>query len=196
MTSTDRAYPDTIIDQLYAENEALVQYLYTQKQISFATTVNANFRKTLLVAIASYFEVKVRDDLTAFITDTVGEDHPLLHLSKRKALDRQYHTYFDWKGKNANAFFALFGEPFKTYMTKKVAADEDLSEAIKAFLELGETRNQIVHESFAEFTLEKTPEEIYTLYKQARTFVETWHTDLRGFAPTLPAAAPHASEPD
>ncbi|NJL06084.1 MAG: hypothetical protein HC911_14505 [Chloroflexaceae bacterium] len=196
MTATSDTYPDTIIDRIYEENNELVQHLFSEGETTFATNVSADFRKTLLLAIASYFEVRIKEDLTTFITDIVGTDHPLVHLSKRKAIERQYHTYFTWDGNNANTFFALFGDSFKDFMSGEIKRNQELRESIKAFLELGQTRNQIVHQNFAEFTLEKTPEEIYTLYKQARTFVETWPTDLRAFAPTLPATAPRAAEPD
>lgn len=196
MTSPTHSFPLTIIDVLYDQNRELAEYLSAQAQPSFESRVNDQFRKTLLLAIASYFEVRIREDLTTFVTETVGPDHPLLHLSKRKAIERQYHTYFQWSGKNANAFFALFGDGFKDFMGNEIKSNPELDESIKAFLALGETRNQIVHQNFAEFTLEKTPEEIYTLYKQARMFVETWHTHLRAFASKSSATASLTAEQD
>ena len=85
---------------------------------------------------------------------------------------RQYHTYFDWDEKNANKFFSLFGSDFKDKISKKVEADEELTNSIIAFLELGSIRNKLAHLNFANYPLDKTADEIYNLYKNAKTFVD------------------------
>ncbi len=57
------------------------------------------------------------------------------------------------------------------YEEQKKLKAVDLSEAVAAFLELGDLRNLLVHENFAAYLLEKTSEEIYKLYRQALRFV-------------------------
>jgi len=96
----------------------------------------------------------------------------LREFVRNKAIARQYHTLFQWNAKNANSFFGLFGDDFKVRMKQRVAADTDLDEAIRAFLELGEQRNRLVHQDYATFSLEKTSEEIFELYRTASRFVE------------------------
>ena len=98
---------------------------------------------------------------------------------RNKAVARQFHTWFEWGALNANQFFGLFGTDFKTEMSKQVKASEGMQESIRAFLEVGNERNKLVHQDFATFSMEKTLEEIYSLYKKALTFVEALPLSLR-----------------
>lgn len=38
-------------------------------------------------------------------------------------------------------------------------------------MELGRLRNELVHKNFAAFSVEKTPDEIYSLYLKANDFI-------------------------
>lgn len=58
------------------------------------------------------------------------------------------------------------------YMVEKVRDDRALDESIKAFLELGKFRNNMVHENYANFPLNKTVAEVFELYQKANIFVE------------------------
>ena len=64
-------------------------------------------------------------------------------------------------------------------MTQETAGSDELKQSIKAFLEIGNVRNQLVHQNFASFSLEKTAAEIYALYKCALYFVDLIPTRLR-----------------
>jgi hypothetical protein len=98
---------------------------------------------------------------------------------ERKAISRQYHSYFDWKVRNANAFFALFGDDFKVVISKKLAGAPALREGMEAFMELGATRNNLVHLNFVTYPIEKTEVEIYDLYRKAVEFVKFVEQELR-----------------
>lgn len=98
---------------------------------------------------------------------------------KNKAVSRQYHTWFKWDDSNANQFFGLFGSEFKQMMTDRVKASDELRISIRAFLEVGNERNKLVHQDYASFALEKTLDEIYSLYRQALNFVEGLGLHLR-----------------
>lgn len=63
-------------------------------------------------------------------------------------------------------------------MIQKVKADNKLDESIKAFLEIGNERNKMVHQNFAEIIIDKTAEEIYKLYQTALYFIDTMKTEL------------------
>jgi hypothetical protein len=93
----------------------------------------------------------------------------------------QYHTYFAWgekgnpdkPGKNANTFFALFGDEFKVTAENEINASSTLNTAVKAFLEIGHLRNILVHSNFAAYNLDnKTADEIYKLYMTSLPFIE------------------------
>jgi hypothetical protein len=96
----------------------------------------------------------------------------IITLIKKKVIDRQYHTMFAWDSRNANSFFSMFGEPFNGHCRSVVKSDDTLENAMIAFLELGEMRNQMVHRNFASHPIDKTSEEVYALYKNAGRFLE------------------------
>ena len=72
-----------------------------------------------------------------------GSNQAVIALIKQKAVERQYHTYFDWERRNANKFFSHFGDEFSNKCKGEVKERDDLGEAISAFIELGEMRNKL-----------------------------------------------------
>lgn len=161
----------TAIDQLYSEFSALIETVNAAAEPSLAVTANDVFRKALLLAAASEFEVQITETIATFAESKLAAASPVVGLVRNKALARQYHTLFKWDAANANQFFGLFGAEFKRHAEAAVSADPDLKEAVVAFLRLGDDRNRLVHQGFGTYVLEKTTEEIYQQYKKAAVFV-------------------------
>jgi hypothetical protein len=169
----------TVIDTLYEENQVLDEYLIRHDEISLRSNVDNNFRKTLLLSIASYFEHLIKNHILEFAEEQARAAEPLIEFLKNKAIERQYHTYFQWNEGNANAFFGLFGSGFRTFMREEIKKDSELQASISAFVELGLVRNQLVHQNYAIFSMDKTVQEIYELYKKALLFVDVFPQKLR-----------------
>lgn len=168
-----------IIDKLYVSGNSLLEYLKDNQQLTFYSEAENNFRKTILLSAASYFEKECSEIVLEFAKSHSENDEMVISIIKQKAISRQYHTYFDWdKATNANKFFSLFGENFKIHMVKRVKYENQLDTAIKAFLEIGQERNKMVHQNFGEVVIDKTAEEIYNLYKVALFFIETLKDEL------------------
>ena len=121
-------------------------------------------------------------EVSRFTEEVTAKDHVLTHLVYNKAVDRQYHSWFDWKARNANQFFVLFGTDCKNYMKTEVDKDEDLKSSILAFLEIGLERNRLAHQNFGSYSLEKKSEEVYELHKTAMRFVEWFPSAIRKFS--------------
>jgi len=168
----------TIIDQQFENGNSLVDYLKNQQQISFFNEAENSFRKTILLSSASFFEKEICSTVIEFAKSHTDNNELIIAIIKQKAVSRQYHTYFNWESANANVFFGLFGDDFKTRMSKKVKEDENLEKAIKSFLEIGRERNKMVHQNFAEVVIDKTAEEIYKLYQSSLYFIETIKNEL------------------
>jgi hypothetical protein len=163
----------TIIDKLYSDYLSLSNYLEANREISLMNDADNNFKKVLLLSIASFFEYESTQILLDFISKSSNCDARIYSFTKRKAVDRQYHTYFNWDiKKGANQFFSLFGDEFKKDIEKDLRSNDALEKAIRDFLEIGSTRNELVHENFANFTLDKTAKEIFELYRSASVFVD------------------------
>lgn len=175
---------ETIIDHIYADHQLLVNYLTDAGETSFAYTVDESFRKSLLLSAASLFEVKIRDCLIEFFSERSGGDEVVLAFLKNKAIERQYHTFFNWKDKKANNFFGMFGNGFLQYMGSEVKNDSILDASISAFLELGQLRNSLVHQDYSTFPLDKTVSEIFDLYESAKIFVDILPTKLKAYKAT------------
>jgi hypothetical protein len=93
-----------------------------------------------------------------------------LSIIRIKAISRQYHTWFKWDRCDAGPFYALFGE-CGSVLKRAVAADPDIAKGQSAFLQLGDLRNQLVHENFATFPLTKTAEDIFADYEAAEHYM-------------------------
>jgi hypothetical protein len=169
----------TAIDGLYEDAKAIIKTLEQGPEVSLQVTVGDNFRKVLLLAAASYFEHRVCNSVLEFVRERSGGSVLVEMFVRNKAVARQYHTWFKWEESNANQFFGLFGPEFTAAMKQKVKASDPLRASIQAFLELGNERNKLMHQDYATFPLEKTLDEIYSLYSSALSFVEQLPASLR-----------------
>ena len=163
------------------EHRELMDCLRTVGDTSLQIRADAAFAKALLLSVASYFEARMTDGIEqAFLSGTNGSD-VLASFVRKMAIERRYHQWFDWTARNANKFFATFGATFRQLMVEKVRADPTLADSIRAFLELGNLRNQLVHQNFAQFNVPMTAAEIFDLYKRADEFVEGFLSDLQQY---------------
>lgn len=170
---------DTIVDRLYSEFQQLVEHLNKAVEPSLCSTAEDNFSKSLLLAAASYFEDRLSADLMSFVDEASNKNKLVGEFVRTRAISRQYFQLFDWESRNANKFFSCFGSSFSTFMKAEVKSDENLAGSIKAFIEIGLERNRLVHQNFGTFTLEKTAEEIFALYKNAVGFLDVIPNKLR-----------------
>ena len=169
----------TAVDRLYEEFRDASEHLRSKGEISLGSAMDNNARKAILLAAASYFEYRLATDVLSFCVEISGKNSLVPALVKNKAIERQYHTWFDWKKNNANVFYGLFGPEFKLHMEDLLKTEESFNENIRAFLEIGRDRNRLVHEDYATFSLEKTTKEIFERYKTAMLFIDRIPLELR-----------------
>ena len=173
--------PGTVVDVLHEDFIALLSVLDEADEVSLRAVADENFRKSLLLAAASYFERRMKETVLSFVEDTTNRNRLVTALVRNKAISRQYHTWFDWDTGNANQFFRLFGSGFVDFMKRRIREDDEFAAAVRAFLEIGRERNRLVHQDFGAFPLEKTTEEIHALYRRALRFVEAVPGALQAF---------------
>ena len=177
------------IEELRNDHQDIVDYLQSNGQILLQSRAQDAFSKTLIVAAASHFEVRLTQAIVDLYLETTGPKDILAQFVKRQAIGRRFAQLFNWgdesrHGQNANGFYRLFGPGFADYMIQKVRDDKSLDDSVKAFLEIGNLRNQMVHENYADFQLNKTVDEVYSLYQTATTFVERFPIEIREFMGT------------
>src|SRR5689334_1745590 len=127
----------TIVDRLHSEFASLIEVLRAASEASLQVTADECFRKTLLLTAASLFETAVVNAIQHFVEECTAGNIRVVELVRRKALNRQYHTLFNWEDSHARPFFALFGNEFKIAMDNRTKNDESFSISIAAFMELG-----------------------------------------------------------
>ncbi len=176
-------HASTPVDRLFDESDSVIRALGLSEP-SLAIAAGDSFRKALVLAAASHFEHRISSCVLEFIQESANGSGIVVAFVKNKAVSRQYHTWFKWDDTNANQFFGLFGSDFKQMMGERTRASEELKNSIRAFLEIGNERNKLVHQDFASFSLEKTLDEIYALYRQSLLFVESLSTHLRECSPS------------
>lgn len=159
------------IERQYQDSKDLYAYLLGKGEVSFATYIESVYKKVLVLSAASYFERKIGSAITRHAENNSGQDKRIVSLIENKVIERQFHTLFDWKSNNTNAFWKLFGEETKNRVRELIVADESLKAAETDFLSLCKQRNLLVHENFAEYDVNTTVEEIYVKYKSACGFL-------------------------
>lgn len=165
------------IETFFAESEEVSAFLFSHEELSLAQHVVDSSRRTLVLGIASYFEVEIAALLRDVVIAHAQGSEIVGALIEQKVIARQYHTLFDWTKPNANTFFALFGSAFASQIQADLASSTTLDASIRAFLELGLLRNRLVHGNYLTFELTKTSAEIMELYRLALEFV--LHVRLR-----------------
>lgn len=163
---------DSVIDRCYEECCTLLKIVGQHDDMSLNNVSEVIVQKYFTICVASHFEKTLCASLESYYQEVSGDHTPAVHFMKNKAIERQYHTWFDWNGRNANSFFSLFGNEFKNFMKVKLEEDSLLDEAIKSFLELGRSRNEFVHNDLGTVSSSKTMKEIYQKYREACAFVD------------------------
>ncbi len=181
------------VERIHSEFTQLLEFLTESNEISLRAATDDSFRKVLILSAASYFEHRLTNAVAAFVDEVTSSDRLVGALVQNKAINRQFHTWFRWDDKSANQFFGMFGEQFKAHMKALVKASPELEKSIRAFLEVGQQRNRLAHQNFASFALEKTSDEIFTLYKEALPFVDKVGDELRKCSKDLRAASKDAA---
>ena len=172
---------DDHIENIKNDHDKIKEHLSNNNMISLELTLDDVFKKNVLLSAASYFEDRITTILTDLYVSNYPEGRVLAEFVKNQAIKQQYFKLFDWGTKSAKRFFKLFGEDFNKHMQEKVQDDYCLDDSIKAFLELGELRDKLIHNNLAAYSLDKTPEEIFDLYEKATHFVETFPSDLENY---------------
>jgi hypothetical protein len=171
----------SIIEALNGEMNEIKQYLLNNNQLSMLSNIEKNLTKLYALSMASYFEKEIQNIIIDYVNRATNNSKYIENFIRKKAVNLQYHTYFSWgekdqidkPGKNANTFFALFGEDFRASVEEDIRKNQNLDNAIKSFIEIGHIRNILVHSNFAAFKFdEKTTDELISLYHQAEIFID------------------------
>lgn len=170
-----------LLQKTFNEFSETKNFLFETGEISLSIAMEDNFRKVLILSAASYFEHRLCEIVSEFVAKETKNHDIIVSFLKNKAISRQYHTWFNWQSSNGNQFYGLFGDNFKKHMTTLAKGNEEFSQAVVSFIEIGSLRNNLVHNNFASISIEKTPEEIFEIVRQANEFIDFLKAEFAKF---------------
>lgn len=159
------------IRSLKEEHSALIEFCRKHNQLSFKMYIDSTYKKSLLLSAASFLEAAITKSIHDYVNTKSRQTAELVAFVDNKAIKRQYHTFFNWEGNNANQFFGLFGEDFKQRARKEIET-RGLTEAETAFMAVGRERNRLVHQNYIAVQINDTFDEIWNKYEQACKFAD------------------------
>lgn len=146
------------VERIYSEIISIKDMISKCGTPSDIVAYEAIAAKSLMLSSASYFEKAVREVLIKH-AESMFNSTALISFLDNQALNRKYHSLFAWDTTNINMFLRLFGSEFYDFVKPKLT-DENIISAIREFMFLGRTRNDLVHKNFSEYPIEITSEEI------------------------------------
>jgi hypothetical protein len=177
----------TDVDRVHEELSAVIATVEASDSVSDLIAIQTIAAKALLLSAASYFERTVCEIIVGVAKES-GTRPLYSAFIDKQALERRYHSMFDWDGKNINKFFGLFGADVRGRLSEK-SKNADVAEAVSAFIFIGSKRNLLVHENFAGFSLDVTFPEVYGKYQTAFRLMDWLRVQLRAEAGILVQAA-------
>jgi hypothetical protein len=160
------------VEKMYNDNKEILDFLSTQNEISYKVDLDSKLKKIILMSSASYFESQMTELIESFVVIVTANNIALVSFVRNKAINRQYHTLFDWKSNNINGFLGLFGLDFKKEAIADINASEKLKSAVTSFLLIGSERNKLVHINFATFLIDLTSDEIIEHHRNALLLID------------------------
>ncbi|MBP0453477.1 hypothetical protein J5Y04_28605 [Kitasatospora sp. RG8] len=157
------------VELLYRDQRQILDALQLSEP-SFHASLQAMLPKVLMLAAASEFEHYVCGYIRDYVAE-VSTGNRVGFLVERKAISRQYHTFFDWPKRKAGPFWALFGPEFKKAVELEISEKDGLGDGLAAFLEVGAIRNELIHNNYADVTINTTLDEVHSLYERGWSFV-------------------------
>ncbi|WP_157106460.1 HEPN domain-containing protein [Nocardia arthritidis] len=155
------------VRSLYEDYRGLVEDLKDRSPSGLAA-LNRTYHKVILVAAASSLENQVKKVIGSMFCEH-GRDELGVFVTKR-VMDRGYHQLFDWNAGKAKSFFGSFGPDCSKLFEETLKNDTEFEKQHFSFMRLGRLRNQLVHQDYATYALDETPDELFILYRTAALF--------------------------
>lgn len=161
---------DEIIKTFIERHSIISQMLEDRGDLSLKILIDDDFKKALVLGIASSFEQHIQESIRLLVTNSTNSEL-IQSLIESKVISRQYHSYFDWKGNNVNNFLGMFGEQFRKKTLNDFKNNPQLNLGSQKFIEIGRQRNILIHENFLTISLDWTFDEIIGAYQSVYQFV-------------------------
>ena len=128
------------------------------------------FAKTMILAAGNWLERRTLHVLVDF-ANSVASQPTLAYFVKTRALDRKFHTLFDWESGKVNSFLGKFDTGFKEKVLQAVQENNDVLLASHDFVNLVAQRNVLAHSSRLADEAQFTAADVRTKFYNAAGWV-------------------------
>ena len=109
------------IEELWNDHNDLADYLQSNNQLRLLSRVQDSFRKTLIIAAASYFEMQLTETIVGLYDTADHGAGGLAEFVRSQAIGRRFAQLFQWDRRNANYFYShVWPRQFADHMKQKV----------------------------------------------------------------------------
>ena len=164
----DFMLPDHAVHALFDQYDSIKQAIGSSNP-SELSALDAQYRKIAVLSCASYLEA---DTVHAFKAYFVAQGTALGEFVRIYAIERKFHTWFDWEKATPDKFFKSWGAVCLEDYKEKMLSDGDFDACMRSFMVLVSARNQLVHNNLAEVVSDLTFDEVRDHFARARHFAE------------------------
>jgi hypothetical protein len=156
------------IDDIVSLREALRAKFDEKLEPSMILEIDRNCTKLLVLTCSSVYELFFSSELLRWVDETTNGHKTIVEFVRKKAVEKQFHTFFDWDKKNANQFYNKMGNTFSEDVKKEIEKNE-LRGAERTFLKIVNVRNNVAH---ANASIDYTFDEVLKMHNEAVGFLE------------------------
>jgi hypothetical protein len=182
------------VDRYYKDNLALLEFLESKGELSHKLWAEASMAKVIIIAGAGALEVEMCAIVRRFVSSIKPNDPLVMAIVERKAITRQYHTWFSWPDRNAGPFYSLFGSDFSKAARLHARQEAEFERRESSFLSIGQERNEIAHGAFCSVQCSLSHREAYEKFLQAKLYCSdverllcSYQVERHGQATTMPS---------
>lgn len=168
----------SFVDNIYRDSKVVLEFLESQNKTPMFVHTSDSLRKSLLLSSASFFEDEIKNLLSQF-SISKSSDQRLPAFIKNTVIERGYDKTINFDSGKINSFMGLFGREFLDKFNNDCKNIKDLRESSDIFIQIGSTRNNMIHGNLGSFFFDKTLDEVYEAHKRAEKFLEYLKKELR-----------------
>ena len=160
---------ESYVERLWNNLADLEQSIPEEDVILLVNTRSA-FAKAMILAAGNWLERRTLHALADF-TASSSNKQTLVFFVRAGAIDRKFHTLFNWKSGTVNYFLGKFGKDFKEKVLEASGENDNVQRASHDFMNLVAERNKLAHSSQIGDEAQFTASDVRTMFYNAAGWV-------------------------
>jgi len=187
---------ESFVEALWHDLRDLEKYV-PPAGIGVLVSARATYAKAMVIASGNWLERRTMAVLNSFVDEVSRSHEPLRELVRKKVVDRQFHTLFDWKSGRVDSFLKLFGKTLSNELLQAEKMQPDIANASMSFMKLVAERNVLAHAPEISQDPQFTPGDVRSMFYRASSWLSWIRECLIGaqaHSPWTETPPPQAAE--